>query len=501
MFQYYFITREAVYIASMWHCFWPLASWLFVLCYHATIGYCTLLYDDLRLAAFTVPDFRTSFILRSNNGSDSFREVQTGHNQMPFNVRVYAKVLNGDNVGFCFEGVGSAQVSARKTSYPLGGIIFAYDKSRVRIWAPSVYRGKGANGRIVFVSQGWGDERYRQTCSEALVVVEVWYIGPAPSFQTNTFVDTQNTNHVFVQVDHKLGQIPERVAVRVTPFVGQDSQKPSPNEGFWFNGITASQNLEKKGYGGVIFAYDEQKILLWVPNSTTKKTGCVFVTNGWGNELYAEIAPKCIVHIFAWILKFPVPTFKTEWKYMISQGSSDQTFLEINHLLNMLPALVVVQGRIGNKGLIFEATGAVMSTDNNSRGYGGILFAYDKNSVRIWLPKRHQNNGTKNGYSILVKKGWGISEMLQESHNVRVRVVIYTSNCDPRKETVTEKGICKSIEYNSYQWIAGLWGRCSSICNKGVNRREILGMSELFISQIYESDVGSIIQETAIVCI
>ena len=461
----------------MWRRFWPLALWLVLLYNHATFGYCTLLYNDLRLASFTAPDFTTSFILRSNNGSDSYREVQTGHNQMPFHVRVYARVLDGVNAGFCFEGVGSAQVSARKTSSHLRGIVFAYDKSRVRIWAPSVYKkDSGANGRVVCVSQGWGGGRYNQASDEALVVVEVWYIGPIPSFQTNTLVDTQNNKSVFLQIDHKLAQIPERVAVRVTPF--KVSGKHSPNEGFWFNAITASQNSEKKFYGGVIFAYNEQRIFLWVPSSTTKKTGCVFVGNGWGNEINAENTPKCTVHIFAWIAKFPVPTFKTKWKFMASQGSNDQTFLEIKHMMNILPTLVIIQGRVGSRGLIFEGTGVAMSTDQNSKGYGGILFAYDRNSVRIWLPKRHSTSGSKNGYSIFVKNGWGDEEMMQVSHNVRVRVIIYTTNCDPQKETATERGVCKSLEYNSYRWVTEPWGKCSSICNKGVNHRDILGKSD-----------------------
>lgn len=390
---------------------------------------------------------------------------------MPFHVRVYAKVLNGANAGFCFEGVGAAQVSARQMSYPLGGIVFGYDQSRVRIWARSMFKGKGSKGTIVTVGQGWGGERYSQACAKALVVVEVWYIGPSPTFQTKATVDTrQPGRRVFVRVDHRLGQIPERVVVQVTPL------KPSPNHGFWFNAITASQNSASNGYGGVIFGYDERKILLWVPSSSTKKTGCVFVENGWGDEIYADNSPRCVVHIFAWILKLPVPTFKTEWKYMISQGSSDQTFLEVSHMLNDLPMLVIVQGRIGNKGLIFEGTGAAMSTDFNTRGYGGIVYAYDKNRIRIWLPKQH--NGAKSGSSILVKNGWGNSKMLVQAHNVRIRVIVYTSNCDPRKETVTEKGICKSIKYSSYHWITGPWGKCSSICNKGVNHRDILGKSK-----------------------
>ena len=455
----------------MWQLFWPLALWHFVLCYHATGGYCTLLYDDLRLAAFTNPDFNTSFILRSNNGSDSFKEVQTGRQQMPFHVRVYAKVLSGANAGFCFEGVGSAQVSARKESHPLGGIVFAYDESRVRIWAPSVFKGTGANGRIVLVNDDWGGKRYSQSCDEALVVVEVWYIGPIPTFQANTLVDTEDHDRVFVEVDHNLGQIPERVVVRVSPLT-RDKRKPSPNQGFWFNAITASQNAQRKRYGGVIFAYNKKRIWLWAPSSNTKKTGCVFVRDGWGDEQYAETATKCTVHIFAWVLKFPVPTFKTEWKLMTPQRSNDMKFWEVKHMMNVLPVLVVVQART-SRGLIFEATGATMSTDNNTGGYGGILFAYDKKSVRVWLPGKQRGIG--NGYSVLVKRGWGDNFMLQEYHLVRLRVIIYTANCDPKKETITQKGVCTSVQYNSYCWMTGPWGKCSSICNNGVNHRDILG--------------------------
>ena len=442
-----------------------------------------LFYNGARLSAFSKPDFRTSFRFRSNNGSSSFREVYTGQNQRPFHVRVYAKVLNGVNAGFCFEGVGAAQVSARKSGHSHGGLIFAYNSNYVRIWAPSLFR-NNSNGRIIFVRQGWGGEKYSQRAEEALVVVEVWNIGPVPTFQKNILVDISFANRVFFEIEHELAEIPERVLVRVTPLSGE-SRKRSPNYGYWFNGISSSQNVEEKGYGGVIFAYNQKKILLWLPKSGTRNTGCVYVKNGWGGEQQVERASRCMVYIFAWVMNFPVPSFTTDWTSLNSQGRS--SFLEIRHSMNMMPSLVIVQGRSDiNKGLIFEGTGAVMSTDSNLRGYGGILFAYDKNVIRIWVPKRY--NGAKDGYSILVNGGWGNGRSLKSSHHVNVRVLVYTSNCDTTQETVIGKGICQKFKYNSYHWQTGPWYKCSSICNRGVKHREVTGewdSLDFFITNIY----------------
>lgn len=436
----------------------------FVLC--TTSGLSTLLYNGARLGAFSKPDFRTSFRLRSNNGSSSFREVYTGQNQRPFHVRVYAKVLSGVNAGFCFEGVGAAQDSARKTGHSYGGLVFAYNSNYVRIWAPSSFK-SNSNGKIIFVCQGWGGKKYNQHCDEALVVVEVWNIGPVPTFQTSVVVDTRMPNRVFHEVEHRLAEIPERVMVRVTPL-----NKDSKNHGFWFNGISSSQNVGKRSYGGVIFAYNEKKIQLWLP-SGTKNNGCVFVKCGWGGEEFTESTPSCMVYVFAWVSKFPVPSYTTEWTTLTSQGGQQNSFWEIKHMMSLLPSLVIVQGRSGDKGLIFEGTGAVMSTDKNLKGYGGILYAYDENSVRVWLPQK--TNGTKNGYSIFVKQGWGNDQQLQQSHTVRLRVIVYASNCDGTEETVMQKGICWNFRYGSYHWQTGPWSKCSSICNKGQNSRKITG--------------------------
>ncbi|XP_046841987.1 uncharacterized protein LOC124436103 [Xenia sp. Carnegie-2017] len=462
-----------------------LLSWRFGLLYYSSMfGCCSLLNDDLRNAAFADPDFSHSFVLRSNNVSDSFREILTGRNQMPFHIRVHSKVLSGVNAGFFFEAVGAIQVSAEPENHPFGGLVFAYDRRRVRIWAPSLFEETGSNGQIIVVGKDWGGQSYSQTYEKALVVVHIWYTGPSPTFQANTIVNTADPKHVFVKINHNLEQIPERVMVRVTPYSTSDS---IPNHGFWFNGITASQNSKKEGYGGVIFAYDTKSILLWVPSSNTKRTGCIFVGNKWGRGRYAENTQKCMVHIFAWVLKFPVPSFKTEWYAMISQGRNPyETFLEVNHNLNKLPLLVVVQGQIGTNGLIFEGTGTVMSSENNTGGYGGILFAYDENYVRVWLPKRYKED--TRGYGILVKEGWGDGHMLQAVHKVSIRVILYSSICDQKMHMITDNGECKAMPYNSFQWVIGPWSKCSSICDKGVNHREILGCSVSTRETVLECD-------------
>ena len=427
----------------------------------------TLTFNGARLSSLTKPDFTTSFLLRSNNGTGSFREVFFGDKGPPFRVRVYAKVQNGPNEGFCFEAVGSAQVSIRKKEslYSYGGIVYAYNSSHVRIWAPSKYK-NNKNGQLVLVGYGWGNERYRQRVDTALVFIEVWYIGPLPTFQTSMLVDTRTRTRIFHDIKHNLEELPERVVVRVTSM-----DKSSLNYGFWFQGITSSQNVEKKGYGGIIFAYNAQKIVLWAPNA--KRTGCIFVQDGWGGGQHQERATNCLVEIYAWVFKYPIPSYTTNWMSMSSQGGLRRSFLELRHSLGVLPSLVLVQTRTGNKALVFEGTGAIMSTDSNSKGYGGVLYAFDENTIRLWLPER--NNGTRNGYGILVRDGWGDGTLLLQSHNIHVRVLLYTTNCESSKAIVTEKGLCKTLEFHSYWWETGPWGRCSSICNQGNQYRRVTG--------------------------
>lgn len=429
------------------------------------------LLNGARLGTFPKPDFRTNFTIKSHQGAGSFKEIRHGLNVDPFYVRVYAKPRNGSNSGFCFNGIGSSQSSPSRSSY--GGLIFAYNSEFVRIWAPTDLK-----GHVVFVNDGWGGEVNTQESNEAEVVVEVWKEGPAPTFQIEHVIDTRidKLNQVYHQVDHELRQLPERVVVRLSP-VETDDKTASPNKGFWFHAIASSQNPDpNSNFGGVIFAYNERYVRLWAPDGINNNTGCIFIGKEWAGGLHSQTVTKCRVETLLWVNQLPVPTFQTDWFPFDGQRDS-LSFTERTYGINLIPALVVVQVRAlngMNVGYVFEAQGAAQSDDDGNNEYGGVVFAYNENKVRIWAPSRH--DGSKKGYPILVKSGWGYGSNLQAGRdNVEVRVVVYTSQCNSSAEVLYEGDQCVSILYDSYKTMVSPWSDCSSVCNNGTKRRSLTG--------------------------
>ncbi|XP_022804407.1 uncharacterized protein LOC111341691 [Stylophora pistillata] len=429
------------------------------------------LLNGARLGTFPKPDFRTNFTLKSNQGSGSYKEIHHGLNSDPFYVRVYAKPTGGNNSGFCFNGIGSSQSSPSKSSF--GGLIFAYNSEFVRIWAPSDLK-----GHVVFVKDGWGGEVNTQESNEAEVVVEVWKDGPAPTFQIEHIIDTRRKepNDAYLLIDHELRQLPERVVVRMLPLETTDAES-NPNKGFWFHGIASSQNPDPtNNFGGVIFAYNERWVRLWAPDGFNQTTGCIFVGEEWAGQFNTQKVKRCKVEILLWANQLPVPTFQSDWFGF--RGQRDQhSFAEIYHGLNLLPSLAIVQIKALNDmniGYVFEAQGATQSDDDSFNEYGGVVFAYDKNTIRIWAPSKH--DGSKKGYPILVKNSWGYGSNPQKGGfvNVEIRVVLYATKCNSSTQVLYEGDHCITALYNSYK-ILSSWSKCSSICNNGTQKRLLTG--------------------------
>ena len=431
-----------------------------------------------RLGAFPKPDFRTNFTLRSNEGSNSFKEISHGLDVLPFYVRVYAKPPEGKNRDFCFNGIGSSQSSPSRGSY--GGIIFAYNSKYVRVWAPT-----DPNGHIVFVKDGWGGEVNTQQSDAAEVVVEIWKDGPAPTFQTDRLIDTAILSSVFVKIDHKLRKLPERVVVRLSPSETNVNREGNPNSGFWFPAIAASQNPDpRSNFGGVIFAYNERFLRLWAPDGDNNNTGCIFIGQEWGGGINAQRVTKCRVEILLWANQLPVPSYQINWFKFVGQRDQN-SFKEIHHGQKKLPALVLVQLRAlegRNIGYVFEAQGAAQSDDSESNEYGGVVFAYDENRVRIWAPSK--NDGSKKGYPLLVKKGWGNDFNLQTGSDfVEIRVLVYSTRCNASSQEVFESDNCVTTLYDSYTTVSSQWSKCSSICENGTISRSLSGNYTFYLCE------------------
>jgi len=120
------------------------------------------------------PDYESDwFTMKSQAGTASFKELRHGLGVYPSKVKVLVKAIDGENKGFIFEGMGSAQHDDDQKNALYGGVIFAYNDWNVRLWAPDKNNNYSL-GRIIIVSDGWGGEMHSQASHEALVKVKAW---------------------------------------------------------------------------------------------------------------------------------------------------------------------------------------------------------------------------------------------------------------------------------------------------------------------------------------
>lgn len=122
----------------------------------------------------SAPDFDSGwFTMQSQQGTDSYKEVTHDLGQYPSRVKVLVKAIDGANEGFIFEAIGVASKDDDEDNRHYGGVVFAYNQTTVRLWAPDKNNGE-ASGHIIFIADGWGGEVNRQFSESAEVKVLVW---------------------------------------------------------------------------------------------------------------------------------------------------------------------------------------------------------------------------------------------------------------------------------------------------------------------------------------
>eukprot|EP00794_Sanderia_malayensis_P000324 gene324-956_t len=446
-------------------------------------GQCIL--HGMRLGDFPKPDFTTTIkSLQSQRGSKSFKVVHFPRaiDTVPDLVKVSASTQDGDSAGFHFEGTGTCQNPGSKGYY--GGLIFAYNYKQLRVWAPTKYHGN-TNGKLIFVEDGWGGEKKTQSSRIADVTVEVWNKIVTPNFRTEIQVDATKN---FYEVPHKLKQIPDFVSVRVY------SRKTSlfdKKHLFHFHAAGVTQNSPgTKEYGGVIFAYNEAFIKLWLPNTGNNlATGCIKITNGWGSGKYSNEmnSQTCQIDIRAWINSFPAPAFQTEWK-LINANAHMNSFKEIYHNLKVDALVVQVQVKKADKKTnqyIFEGVGSVQATQSIESEYGGLLFAYDKQRLRIWVPSSATND---KGRVIFVSGSWGNGTHVQDSVNAMYRIRIYAPMCPNATQILDGQRICRESAQTGLVWKTSNWGVCSSSCSQGIQKKKLIGCHVVVMETVFSCD-------------
>jgi len=127
------------------------------------------------------------------------------------------------------------------------------------------------------------------------------------------------------------------------------------------------------------------------------------------------------------------PFYDSGWFTMDSQADAD-SFQERRHYIGSgvdaeYPKVIRVLTNVtdgNNAGFVFEGMGAAMSDD--TRNYGGLIYAYDNVTVRLWAPDVADDRA--NGYIVNIFDGWGGEVNTQRSLSADVRFIAQ-GNCAP----------------------------------------------------------------------
>jgi hypothetical protein len=163
--------------------------------------------------------------------------------------------------------------------------------------------------------------------------------------------------------------------------------------------------------------------------------------HGWANALHADAAwyPDCNKQGFNVAgpnvscrfgllsttpevsLRIAEPDYDSGWFAMASQ-SANASYVEVLHGLGAEPGYVQVQVQAvdgANQNYIFNGAGSQQNDDDYQlKTYGGVVFGYNDNFVRLWAPTT--NNGQASGKIVLVEDGWGNEINAQASDNALV---------------------------------------------------------------------------------
>ncbi|XP_021374252.1 uncharacterized protein LOC110463739 [Mizuhopecten yessoensis] len=280
------------------------------------------------------PDYVSSFIKLKAQSTQSEAIILHNIAEVPIKVDVQVKPISGNDTNYFFPGLGSSQQDDDKQGV-YGGVVYKYNETAVKLYVPNRNDGSG-DGSVIFTgyNNAWvGPKVQKEDAAEVRVRVWTACKFPTPDYESNWIpMKIKNGTDSFREVVHGLGYVPNYVTVQVW------------NNGTdWYadgiaSGMTPNNVNKLTSWGGVVYAFDDNHVRIWVPGFDT---GSMFsVADGWG------------------------------------QGSQE-TWSE---------GLVKVKALSGdNNGFSFPAFGAVQNTDPHDK-FGGVVYSYSSHGIRVWHP-------------------------------------------------------------------------------------------------------------------
>ena len=168
----------------------------------------------------------------------------------------------------------------------------------------------------------------------------------------------------------------------------------SQSSGYIYPGIGTIQADEAyaENYGGLVYSLSANRVRMYMPSATKYFTTgfAVNINVGWGGPAKGESRTKADVRVL--LRPSRPPDFDSGW-FQMKSNDPETSYVEKTHGLSHIDityAQVKVYYRSKKDGseheaFAFPATGTQQSDASGGR-YGGVLYAYNNNVVRLWAP-------------------------------------------------------------------------------------------------------------------
>ncbi|XP_052717245.1 uncharacterized protein LOC128189615 [Crassostrea angulata] len=215
--------------------------------------------------------------------SKSFLEISHGLGVTPDMVIV--QLRHGSSTSDWVSDVTGSMSSTEKGSRR-SGLIYGYDSSKIRIWAPD-------NGSLFNTTDGWGLPKDHGAVLSGQVKVYAWnYLMNIRSKSVNINKSSSKSN-LEVSLPEAVDVYKDIVYFTVSPTDGD-------NRGFLFPGISSVQNTDPTiQYGGVMYAYSTDKIRLWHPKLDSQHF-LVYINNEWGRGNHVQSSESVVAKVSVW---------------------------------------------------------------------------------------------------------------------------------------------------------------------------------------------------------
>ncbi|XP_061187999.1 uncharacterized protein LOC133196069 [Saccostrea echinata] len=296
-----------------------------------------------------LPDtsYESQWIPFNNSGKGSFLEIP--HNQGNFPDLITVQIRQ-EGTEWLSDGIGSMSALKPDTSTSWGGVIYGYNRSHVRVWAP--YR---KNGQLFSANDGWGSAT--ELWSRGLVRIKSWKVTNMHYVTTQL---NQNSNQE-LSLNTIYNQNEDLMIVRVLADNGY-------NKGFLFPASGAVQNDDSMSpYGGVIYSASSDTLRIWTPVLSGSRY-LIYINDDWGNSMYPQTSKSAKLLIQIWksstcaMSTAPSVTTSTSNNLQSSDpNSANQQKSNQAQTSKLSSASSVIPAAVGGSLLFLAVSGAVVA--------------------------------------------------------------------------------------------------------------------------------------------